>query len=132
EADPKARTESLKGVQLLCQSVVLPRIERMTASPVPATEQVLPMSVVRGTRGYIEKVVVQANGTYEHQWYDACSVMIRRLAETLIIEAYEAKGEAEEIKQDGNFLMLSGLIDHIQSKSAWNLSRETKDRKSVV
>lgn len=126
DADPKARADSLKSIQLLCQSVILPRMERLTASPIPVTEQVLPTSVVRGTLGYIEKVVDQANGSYEHGWYDACSVMIRRLAETLIIEVYEAKGEAEEIKKDGNFLMLSGLIDQIQTKTAWNLGRETR------
>ncbi len=47
-----------------------------------ATQQVLPHSVVRGTRGYIERVVNQANGAYENGWYDACAVMLRRLVET--------------------------------------------------
>jgi hypothetical protein len=128
DAKPKDRTASLKCLRLLCESVILPRVQGMTASPVPATEQVLPLSVVQGTRrNYIVQVVVQANGNYERQWYDACSVMIRRLVETLIIEVYEAKGEAEEIKKDGHFFMLSGLIDSIQRKGAWNLQRETQN-----
>jgi hypothetical protein len=85
------------------------------------------MSVVKGTRGYIEKVVVQANGTYEHQWYDACSVMIRRLVETLIIEVYESKKRAHEIKgADGNFLMLRHLVDRLLADSSFHLGRETK------
>lgn len=92
----------------------------------PATEHVLPMDVVQDTRGYLEKIVMQANGCYEKGWFDACSVMIRKLVEVLIIAVYEAKGEAESIKKDGNFFMLSGLVDDILSKSTWNLGRETK------
>ena len=127
-AKPKDRSASLKELRLLCESVILPRIEGMTASSVPATEQVLPASVVAGTRRqYLVQVVTQANGCYEHQWYDACSVMIRRLVETLIIEAYEAKGEADEIKKDGDYLMLNGLIENILKRSAWGLQRETKN-----
>lgn len=124
---PKQRADALKELRLLCQSIFLPKIESITASPVPATESVLPTSVIKGTRGYIEKVVVQANGTYEHQWYDACSVMIRRLVETLIIEVYEAKKKAHEIKgADGNYLMLSQLVDRILADSSLHLGRETK------
>jgi hypothetical protein len=124
---PKQRADAIKELRLLSQSVILPKIESMTASSVPATENVLPMSVVNGTRGYIEKVVVQANGTYEHQWYDACSVMIRRLVETLIIEVYEAKNKAHEIKgSDGNYLMLSHLVDRLLADSFFHLGRETK------
>ncbi len=107
----KQRADALRELQLLCQSVVLPKIESIQASPIPANEHVLPMSVVNGTRGYIERVVLQANGTYERQWFDACCVMIRRLVETLIIEVYEAKGKASEIKDgSGNFQMLSHLV----------------------
>jgi len=50
---------------------------------------VVPMTLVRGTRGYIERIANQVNGAYENGWYDACAVMIRRLLETLIIEAFE-------------------------------------------
>lgn len=124
---PKQRADALKELRLLCQSIILPKMESITASSVPATENVLPFSVVKGTRGYIEKVVVQANGTYEHQWYDACSVMIRRLVETLIIEVYEAKRKAHEIKgADGNFLMLNHLVDRLLADPSFHLGRETK------
>ena len=124
---PRQRMEALKQLRLFYQSAILPRVEDMAADPVPETEQVLPMAVVENTRSYIEKVVLQANGSYEHQWYDACAVMIRRLVETFIIELYEAKGKAEEIQDaDGNFLMLRDLVDRISVEKGWNLSRETK------
>lgn len=88
---------------------------------------VLPFSVVKGTRDYIEKVVNQINGAYENGWYDACAVMIRRLVETLIIEAYEHYGISSNIKnRNGDFFYLRDLINATLSESAWNLGRNTK------
>jgi hypothetical protein len=87
---------------------------------------VLPLDVVKGSRGYLQHITIQANGCYEKGWFDACSVMIRKLVEVLIIAVYEAKGEAETIKRDDNFLMLSGLVDAILERTDWNLGRETK------
>jgi hypothetical protein len=96
------------------------------AASQPATEHVLPLDVVRGTRKYLEQIVNQANGCYEKGFYDPCSVMVRKLIEVLIIAVFEAKGEAAAIKKDDNFLMLSGLVDAILSRTDWNLGRETK------
>jgi hypothetical protein len=93
----------------------------------PATQGVLPFSVVRNTRGYIERIVNQVNGTYENGWYDACTVMIRRLLETLIIEAFEHHKLAANIKNNtGDFLYLKDWIDKCVHESTWNLSRNCK------
>lgn len=92
-----------------------------------ATQGVIPMSVVRGTRGYIERVSNQANGAYGNGWYDACAVMIRRLLETLIIEAFEHHSLEAKIKNTtGDFLYLKDLIDKCLQETAWNLSRNCK------
>lgn len=96
------------------------------AASQPATEHVLPLDVVRGTRKYLEQIVNQANGCYEKGWFDACSVMVRKLVEVLIIAVFEEKGGAATIKKDDNFLMLSGLIDALLARTGWNLGRETK------
>jgi hypothetical protein len=96
------------------------------AASQPATEHVLPLDVVKGTRKYLEQIVNQANGCYEKCWFDACSVMVRKLVEVFIIAVFEAKGEAGAIKKDDNFLMLSGLVDAILARTDWNLGRETK------
>ena len=92
-----------------------------------ASQRVIPSSVVGGTRGYIERVVNQANGAYENGWYDACAVMIRRLLETLIIEAFEHRSIASKIKNSsGDFLHLKDLIDKCLQEVSWNLSRNCK------
>lgn len=92
-----------------------------------ASQRVIPWSIVRGTRGYIERVANQANGAYDNGWYDACAVMIRRLLETLIIEGYEHGSIAGKIKNaDGDFYYLKDLIDRCLHESAWNLTRNCK------
>ena len=123
----KIRKASFRELKLLCETTIIPNLDGLTASPIPLTESVLAMDVVQGTRGYLEEIVSQINGCYEHQWYDGCAVLVRKLAEILIIEVYEAKGISHEIKDaSDNFLMLSKLVQHIQNKTDWNLGRETK------
>lgn len=93
----------------------------------PKTARVIDPSSVAGTRGYLEKVAHQINGTYENGWYDACAVMLRRFVETLIIETYIAKNIEGRIKDaSGDFLTLQMLIDKARSDPDLNLSRNTK------
>lgn len=90
-------------------------------------EMVLPNAVVKDTRGYIETVTHQINTTYENACYDACAVMIRRLVETLIIEAFERRNIADKLKTpSGDFPYLKDLITHTLNERSWNLSRNAK------
>ena len=93
----------------------------------PRQQLVIPGSVVRNTRGYIESVVHQINSTYNIGCYDSCAVMIRRLMETLIIEAYESHGIASQIQNSsGDFLYLGDLISRTLICQSWNLTRNAK------
>lgn len=90
-------------------------------------EPVIFMALVKGSRGYIERVAHQINGSYQSGWYDACSVMIRRLIETLIIECYEAHKLEGSIKdKDGNYLFLKELIDLALAEPAWTIGRSAR------
>jgi hypothetical protein len=121
------KSTAIKQITMSWRSDYLNRLEGLTADPIPTTEQVLPMAVVAGTRGYIQKVTLQCNGCYEHAWYDACSVMIRRIIETLIIEVYEADGRSQHIKDsNGEFRMLRDLVTIILADTAFNLGRDVK------
>jgi hypothetical protein len=90
----------------------------------------LPDAVWSGTRGYIESVCKQLNGCFRACYYDAASVMLRRLMETLIIEAYEHLTRETEIKDsDGNYFMLKHLVDRANGKpphAGLNLGRDAK------
>lgn len=91
------------------------------------SERVVLFSLVSGTRGYIEQIVHQINGSYENGWYDACCVMTRRLVETLIIEAFEHYDIDHQIKTpSGDFLYLRDLIQETLACESWNLSRNTR------
>jgi hypothetical protein len=92
-----------------------------------SSQKVIPISLVRNTRGYIEKVANQINGCYENGWFDACAVMLRRLIETLIIESFEKHNLDHKIKNSqGDFLYLDDLIDCALNEASWNLGRNSK------
>ena len=93
----------------------------------PINQPVLPHSLFRNTRGYIEQIVFQINRCYEQTCYDACAVMIRRLIEILIIECFEHQGIASKIKNSSDdYLFLDDLITAILRETLWNLGRNTK------
>lgn len=91
------------------------------------SEMVFPHSLVKGTRDYIERIAHQINGSYGSGWYDACAVMLRRLIETLIIEAFECHRIEDKIKdQNGDYLYLGDLIAKTLGEPSWNLGRNAK------
>jgi hypothetical protein len=91
------------------------------------TQTVILMSLVRNTRGYVVRIANQINGAYENGWYDACVVMIRRMIETLIIEAFEHHKIAHKIQNSaGDFVFLRDLIEATLKEVSWNLSRNVK------
>jgi hypothetical protein len=99
----------------------------------------LPDAVWTGTRGYIESVCKQLNGCFRAAYYDAASVMLRRLMETLIIEAYEHLGRQTEIQDgDGNYFMLKQLVEraigrppHTGLKMGRDAKKNLEDVKSL-
>jgi hypothetical protein len=53
--------------------------------------------------------------------------MMRRLIETALIEAFEAKGLDGKVKTpQGDFVQLTALITAALTEGSWNLSRNTK------
>ncbi len=105
------------------------------ARPGPS-DSVLPRQLFTNTRGYIERVVEQINMSYGARCWDCSAVMCRRLLETLIIEVYEYRQQATQIKgPDGHLLMFNGLINHIRADMSINLGRNAsqalKDHKAL-
>ena len=91
-------------------------------------ESVFPLSILSETkRSYLVTICRQMNGSFSSGWYDACAVMMRRLLEVSIIEAFENNSLAGKIKNpDGNYFDLSDLIKHALKETSWNLSRNTR------
>ena len=99
------------------------------SAAVPKEEEGLfPLSLLaQAKRGYLVSVGRQMNGAYGMNWYDAAAVMMRRLVEISIIEAFEAKGVQGKIKDvAGNYLQLSDLISKALTEPSLALSRNAK------
>lgn len=86
------------------------------------TNNLIPMSIVSGTRNYIEEITRQMCCCYDMGLYDACLVMMRKLLETLIIECYERHGASDEIKNNKKYYFLSDLIPKYLNSEYWNSS----------
>jgi len=119
----KAALAAAKAIQDDLDAIGLPPAE----STPSRSHSVLDIALVKGTRGYIEKVAHQVNKTYDDACYDACAVMVRRLVETLIIEAFEAAGNATNIKtSSGEFMHLRELVEQTLAETSWTLGRNVR------
>ena len=95
------------------------------AKTVKVSGAVLPNDMLAGTRGYLEQLSHQINGTYEAGFYDACAVLCRRLMESLAIEVYVHLGRHHEIQQNGMFVSLERLLTFIKNDRTLVLGRST-------
>ncbi len=78
-------------------------------------------------RHYLLKAAQQINAAYEHNLFDACTLMMRRLLEILLIHCFEHKGIENQVKdEEGNYQNLKTLINKAISKPEIKLSPETK------
>ncbi len=93
----------------------------------PPSNNLFPIELVNETRGYIQEISSQAICCYDLKLFDACSVMLRKLIETLIIECFEKHKLDSEIKdKNGDFFYLSDLINKLLIEKSWNISRNAK------
>jgi len=100
-----------------------------TQTDVPnESDSIFPMVLLAKTRrGYLSTIGAQMNGSYAKGWCDGCAVMMRRLLEASIIEAFEERGIAANIKNNvDEYVMLTEMIDRAMAEPSWALSRVTK------
>lgn len=115
--------KAARAIQDEVRSIVGPPSEGFRSE----SDLVVPALLFKNTRGYLEKTSNQINGAYSKGWYDACAVMLRRLIETLIIEAFEKQGLSTKVKNSrGDFFFLGDLVSAALVETSWNLSRNTK------
>lgn len=104
-----------------------PEINKVDES-IDADETIMPNSVFANTRGYIEKICQQINGSYEHNYFDGCAVLMRRLLEMLLILTYQKNGKESEIQDAPNeYKNLNYIINFTKSNNQFHLSKGTID-----
>lgn len=88
-------------------------------------DTILPESLMIQTRGYIENLSKQINASYNHNVFDGCAVLMRRLLEILLIHSYEAVNLESQIIENSGFRNLSFIIKHTCSTKPFKLSKDS-------
>jgi len=79
------------------------------------------------TRGYVESLAKQINASYEHNLFDGCAVLMRRLVEVLLILSYRKLNIESAIHDNsGNYEMLEKIVNNAKTNSILGLSRNSK------
>jgi hypothetical protein len=98
--------------------------EKTRTSPPPPF---LPDDLIEDRHYVLKKVLWEVNRTYENSCYNSCASMIRRLTETIIIDAYEHHGlHSLIIDHKGDYLVFGDLIGRVLNQKEFKLTRETK------
>jgi hypothetical protein len=100
-------------------------IQAIQSGPQMAAPPFLPPEII--PNGVYRRVIEEANECYRSKCYNACAAMLRRLVESLIIEAFEAKGIESKIKVDGEYQELKALIGKAVAEQQLRLGRNTRD-----
>jgi hypothetical protein len=122
-----AQKDRLAAVRELSHALRTKWKQSKVQSAAPGNE-IFPLTIIAKTqRGYLTTIAKQMNGCAREGFYDACAVMMRRLVEISIIEAFEKHGIASKIKDaKGDYLQLTALVDRALEESAFTLSRNAK------
>lgn len=87
----------------------------------------LPDDLIEDRHYVLKRVLWEVNRAYSTACYNSCAAMIRRLTETLIIEAYEhSQLRAVIVDGKGDYLPFKDLIGKATSQAEFKLTRETK------
>ena len=123
------RQLALRHLRRFCTVELVPLASSNDEPETPTSEDLVPLAVLKGTRGYLYKTPLQANGCLERNWCDGAVLMVRRLVELLIIEVYDRdKGKRIGEIQDanGDIVGLDELINRLMADRTFTLATETR------
>ena len=98
------------------------------AEEIVSDDSILPEVLLQETkRPYLIKLAQQINASYENNLFDACSLMMRRLLEVLLIHTFEKSGIEGDVKDaEGNYQNLKTLINKAISRPEIDISSDVK------
>jgi hypothetical protein len=99
-----------------------------TSEEIITSGSILPISLMKPTRGYIERLASQINASFENNIFDGCAVLMRRLLEILLIHTYASHKIESQIQITGDqYKELKLIIADAVQNSTIGLSRGTKE-----
>lgn len=91
-----------------------------------SSSEVLDESLFFGKRQFLDKLIKQVNHCYSNNCFDACAMLMRRVFEIVLILAYEQHGIQDQIKVNGDYVMLEGIVADATQNKTLNVSRSRK------
>ena len=118
----------VRDIQFKADSALAAELDQLeVAKAKPASALFLPHDMFEPRHGVLNKILWEVNTCYEKECYNASATMLRRIIETLIIEAFEGKGIGAKITTpDGSYLKLEKLIDRAVAEPKLRLTTNTK------
>jgi hypothetical protein len=124
----KQSVEELKKIWFI---QVRPEIYRVEMALAVTAGIILPEdhNMFRGKDKYLREITFEINKCFRSGAYNACSVLMRRLLETLIIQVHEKRGTAGTAQNPntGRYYKLDKLIDDLIQTNPFGLSRNALD-----
>ena len=123
--------QAIENLKTIWSLQVRPEIYRVEIALAVTAGVILPedRSMFKGKDSYLWEIVLEINRCFRNGAYNACSVLMRRLLETLIIQAHEKKGTAVTVRNPatGRFHKLEKLIDDLIATNPFGLTRNALD-----
>jgi Domain of unknown function (DUF4145) len=86
----------------------------------------IPNDLIEERHFVLKKILWEVNRCYDSACYNSCAAMIRRLVESLIVQAFERLGIGDKIKKHGDYVDFAELIGKATAESRLGLTRNTK------
>jgi hypothetical protein len=126
EKGPIGILKSVADIRFHVESEVAAALHLMINNDVPHGAKFLPSEIV--PQSIYRKILDEINRCYAVSCYNGCAALMRRLIESLIIEAFETYGLEGNIKSPGGeYLELKALIGKAIAEPRLKLSRNTKN-----
>lgn len=126
-SQPRDLLHLLNEVAFKADSDLAAELDEPQATPRLSTNApFLPNDLIGDRHTILQKVLWEANRCYDAACYNSCAAMIRRLVESLVIEAYERHGIADRIKRDGEYVEFGTLVGKAAAEPTLRLTRNTK------
>jgi hypothetical protein len=101
--------------------VVAPSSERQ-----PSADEIVPASLFKDGPAYLGRLIKEINGTYKKEYCTATAVLMRRLVESCMIEAFEKKGLRDQIRQGEDYKTADEIKNELLKNPFGNLSRNER------
>ncbi len=105
--------------------------DKPSEKPIP-DETILPNDLFISAPRFLTTIQQEINASYQYGLYDCTAIMMRRLMEILLIQAYRKKGIEPEIKNGDYYINLDGIIKNANTNTTLDLTTNTKkDLKTI-